>query len=176
MVTVSEAITHDHRELEEYSNNILNAADADSKIRWQNQFIWELARHSIAEELVVYPAMERSVPNGKEAADKDRKEHLVVSSWLFYTKGRPCSWWLERKNLLWFCGYQVKEALYKFQGMKPEDANFESTLKDLMSNLREHIKEEEKDDLPALEKALESSESEKLARSFSRTKKFVPTR
>jgi hypothetical protein len=91
MVTVSEAITHDHRELEEYSNNILNAADADSKIRWQNQFIWELARHSIAEELVVYPAMERSVPNGKEAADKDRKEHLVVSSWLFYTKGRPCS-------------------------------------------------------------------------------------
>jgi hypothetical protein len=60
--------------------------------------------------------------------------------------------------------------------MKPEDANFESTLKDLMSNLREHIKEEEKDDLPALEKALESSESEKLARSFSRTKKFVPTR
>jgi hemerythrin-like domain-containing protein len=80
MATVTEKITHDHRELEEYYNNIINATDNDTKARWQNQFTWELARHSIAEELVVYPAMEKSVPNGKDMAEKDRSEHRSVST------------------------------------------------------------------------------------------------
>lgn len=76
---VSEAITHDHRELEEYYNNILNATDHDGKTRWQNQFCWELARHSIAEELVVYPAMERNLGEmGTEKAEKDRGQHRTV--------------------------------------------------------------------------------------------------
>src|SRR3954451_12296885 len=62
MATVSEKITHDHRELEEYYNNILNASDNDPKPRWQNQSPWDPPRHSLAEELVVYPAMEKHVP------------------------------------------------------------------------------------------------------------------
>ena len=78
--TISEVITHDHQELKDFYNNILNAQDDESKIRWQNQLTWELARHSIGEELVVYPAMEKLLPNGKELADKDRKEHLRVST------------------------------------------------------------------------------------------------
>ncbi len=53
MGSVSDSIQHDHRELEEYYDNIINAKDPDTKERWQNQFIWELTRHSIAEELVV---------------------------------------------------------------------------------------------------------------------------
>jgi hemerythrin superfamily protein len=57
---VSDLIKHDHDELRTYKDNILNAKDDDEKVRWQNQFTWELARHSIAEELVVYPAMERN--------------------------------------------------------------------------------------------------------------------
>jgi len=147
MGAVSDAIQHDHRELEEYYDNIINAKDTDNKERWQNQFVWELARHSIAEELVVYPAMERSLSNGTEMAEKDRCEHATV-----------------------------KELLYKFQGLKPDDADFEPTIKTLMSNLSQHIKEEEQDDLPALEKALTDDESESVAKSFSRTKMFVPTR
>lgn len=55
---VSDRIKHDHRELETYYNKIKSAKSDDEKVRWQNQFVWELARHSIAEELVVYPAME----------------------------------------------------------------------------------------------------------------------
>ena len=48
-----------------------------------------------------------------------------------------------------------------------------------MSELAEHIKEEEQDDLPALEKALSTSggkTSEDLAKSFDKTKAFVPSR
>jgi hemerythrin superfamily protein len=81
MSSISDAIKQDHRELEEYYKNIINAKDDDTKTRWQNQFVWELARHSIGEELVVYPAMEKNLgAKGKEQADKDREEHQVVSS------------------------------------------------------------------------------------------------
>jgi hypothetical protein len=77
--SVSDTIKHDHAELKEFYNNILNAKDNDSKIRWQNQFTWELARHSIGEELVVYPAMEREMgEEGKQLAQKDRQEHNEV--------------------------------------------------------------------------------------------------
>jgi hypothetical protein len=77
--TVSAAIKHDHAELKEYYNNILSATDTDSKIRWQNQFTWELARHSIGEELVVYPAMEEHMGDeGKQLAQKDRDGHNKV--------------------------------------------------------------------------------------------------
>jgi hypothetical protein len=77
--TVSEAIKHDHAELKEYYDQIMNAKDNDTKTRYQNQFTWELARHSIAEELVVYPAMEQYTENGRDLADKDRMEHHMVS-------------------------------------------------------------------------------------------------
>ena len=78
MSTITGVVTHDHVELDEYYQNILNAKDNDTKTRWQNQLAWELARHSIAEELVVYPAMEKYIPNGKAMADEDRQEHAKV--------------------------------------------------------------------------------------------------
>lgn len=79
MTKISDAIIHDHKELKEYYQNIKNASDTDEKTRWRNQFVWELARHSIGEEIVVYPAMEKNIkPNGKDMAEKDRQEHQVV--------------------------------------------------------------------------------------------------
>jgi hemerythrin superfamily protein len=77
---VSDRIKHDHQELFDYYNNIKNAQRDDDKIKWQNQFVWELARHSIAEEIVVYPAFEKHIPNGEglKMAEKDRSEHQQV--------------------------------------------------------------------------------------------------
>ncbi|ETI25458.1 hypothetical protein G647_02231 [Cladophialophora carrionii CBS 160.54] len=146
--TVSEAIKHDHAELKEYYNNILNATDTESKIRWQNQFTWELARHSIGEELVVYPAMEEHLGDeGKQLAQKDRDGHN-----------------------------KVKQLLYKFQGLAPSSKDFEPTIKSLWEVLTKHIEEEESDDLPKLEKAIPDGNSSQMAKSFERTKMFVPTR
>ncbi|RHZ67192.1 uncharacterized protein CDV56_109606 [Aspergillus thermomutatus] len=147
MTLLSEAIKDDHRELEDAYNKILSATNVDEKRRWQNQFTWELARHSIGEELVVYPLMEKNLPNGKALADKDRAEHKTV-----------------------------KDHLYKFQSLSPTDPEFESTIKALWSDLGEHIKEEEQDDLPSLEKTLAKDDSEKQVKSFMRTKKLIPTR
>lgn len=72
--------------------------------------------------------------------------------------------------------WKVKEQLYEFQGLSPSDDKFHSTLDSLWSTLSTHIEEEEQHDLPALEKALPKGEGESLAKSFARTKLFVPTR
>jgi hypothetical protein len=77
--TISDAIKKDHEEIREYAFNIRSAKDDDAKRRWQNQFTWELARHSIGEELVVYPAFADYLgAKGQEMADKDRDEHQSV--------------------------------------------------------------------------------------------------
>ena len=45
---------------------------------WANQLIWEVARHAVGEEIVVYPLMEKHLgEEGKKLADEDRKDHLV---------------------------------------------------------------------------------------------------
>jgi len=145
---ISSAIKKDHREIEKYSQNILNAKDDDEATRWQNQFVWELARHSIAEELVVYPALEKLLgAEGENRAEKDRAEHQ-----------------------------EVKERLKIFQNLKASTPEFIPTLTSLMEVLSQHIKEEENDDLPTLDTKLEPADSESMAKSFGRTKAFVPSR
>ena len=77
---MTEAITSDHRELEKYYNEVVSSKDVDHQTRYGNQFTWELARHSVAEELIVYPAMEKYMGEGGKAhAEKDRKQHHTVS-------------------------------------------------------------------------------------------------
>ncbi|KAL2179688.1 uncharacterized protein P884DRAFT_268084 [Thermothelomyces heterothallicus CBS 202.75] len=132
---VSDRIKHDHRELEEYHDNIKGASRDDDKVKWQNQ------------ELVVYQAMEKHVPDGVRLAEKDRSEHQ-----------------------------QVKEKRYEFQSMGPADPTFTPAIDSLWETLSQHIREEEEEDLPALEKVIDTESSEAMARSFDRTKHFVPTR
>ncbi|KAF2870069.1 HHE domain-containing protein [Massariosphaeria phaeospora] len=158
MRVASEAITRDHREIEKYYDEVVSTTDKDHQTRYGNQFTWELARHSIAEELIVYPAFEKYLgQKGKDMAESDRKEHhqVCVSS-------------------------TVKLFLKTFQNMKAEDPNYVPQLKDLMSNLSHHIKDEENDDLPSLEKVLSDPDnagiSESLAKNFGRCKAFVPSR
>lgn len=62
--------------------------------------------------------------------------------------------------------------------MKSSDPDFVSKLKEIWGPLKKHMEEEEKEEMPALEKELASSKgaSEAMAKSFERTKKFVPSR
>ncbi|KIL88622.1 hypothetical protein FAVG1_07869 [Fusarium avenaceum] len=150
MSAVSDAIVKDHRELKDYYNEVVNSTDHDHQQRFGNQFVWELARHSVGEELVIYPAMEKYMGDkGKQLADEDRQEH-----------------------------HHVKELLKVFQNLKSQDPEYIPKLKEIWGLLEKHIEEEENRDLPALEQALktQAQESESLATSFARTKQFVPTR
>ena len=75
---VSQVIEEDHHQLEYYYGKIIGSNDPDEQKRYQNAFVWELARNSIAKELVVYPALERNVSDGSIRAEQDRSRHQKV--------------------------------------------------------------------------------------------------
>lgn len=60
--------------------------------------------------------------------------------------------------------------------MTPLDPKFAPLLEQLMQDLHTHIEHESTEDMPRLEAAISEAESEKIARSFARTKMFVPTK
>lgn len=155
--TISEAITRDHRDLRRYYDEIVNnKGDLDHQDRYGNQFRWQLARHSVAEELIVYPAFEKYLGDtGKVQADRDREQH-----------------------------HKLKVLLKEFQKLNAADDAFVPKLEEIWTELKHHIEDEESKDLPDLEKALSSrpirgssdGDSEALAKKFERTKAFVPSR
>ncbi|BCR84747.1 HHE domain protein [Aspergillus chevalieri] len=146
---VLESIKEDHREISACGEQILQSNDADEQTRAQNMFTWELARHAVAEELVLYPAMEQYLEGGRgrELAEKDRREHQTI-----------------------------KNQLHTFQNLKPSDPRFRPTLQSLLSDFKSHAHEEETTDVPALDSKLSQEESVGLSRALDRTKMFVPSR
>ncbi|KAK4173733.1 hypothetical protein QBC36DRAFT_348522 [Triangularia setosa] len=137
--SISEAITKDHREIKKYYNEQC----------FGNQFTWELARHSVAEELIVYLAFESHM---------GEKCHTMAEN--------------DRKH-----NHRAKELLKKFQNMKAESVDSGPKLRELWSILSQHIKEKENNDFPALEAALQSAkgQSEGMAKKFGLTKALVPS-
>ncbi|OAQ65264.1 HHE domain-containing protein [Pochonia chlamydosporia 170] len=147
LLRISEVIKLNHRELEQYYDNIVNSGDKSVQERYQNIFIWELARHCIGEEIILYPAIESYVKNGQLVVARHRLENQ-----------------------------QLMDTLRLFQSIRPGDAEFLLCIQSLFKDLGKRIKEEEAQDLIPLEKALENQDSYTLASNFQRTKGFVPTR
>lgn len=79
MFTISYTVTKDHRELEQYYYEVVNSREEDHQTRFGKIFSWELARHIVGGELVIYPALEKYLgQKGKELAENDRKGHYRV--------------------------------------------------------------------------------------------------
>lgn len=54
------------------------SGNKDAQERWARQLTWEIARHAVGEEIVVYPLMEKHLgAKGLELADQDRADHQV---------------------------------------------------------------------------------------------------
>ncbi|KAF8900693.1 HHE domain-containing protein [Gymnopilus junonius] len=122
-----DAVADDHQEMYDYyAQYEKNAGNADLQERWSNQFRWEVARHAVGEELVIYPLMEKHLgARGKELADKDRSDH-----------------------------HQVKELLYKLESLTVGTNEHASVLKSVVELLKPHNDSEEQNDLPLLQDAI----------------------
>jgi len=147
--TLTGAIKEDHQEMYEYHANYLKAkGDSDAQARWARQLTWEIARHAVAEEIVVYPLMEKHLgPQGLKLADRDRAEHQFV-----------------------------KEQLYNLEQLSAGTSEYDRTITKVMEHLRPHNDSEEREDLQLLEPLLGMDGSKEAAASFKRTKQFAPTR
>ncbi|EIW55779.1 uncharacterized protein TRAVEDRAFT_50259 [Trametes versicolor FP-101664 SS1] len=151
MSTLFESIKEDHEEMYEYHDQYKRAwdrSDVDAQARWARQLTWEIARHAVGEEIVVYPLMEQHLgEKGKKLADHDREEHQ-----------------------------SVKEKLYKLESLQPGSSEYHSLITTMMESLHHHNDDEEIKDLPMLEPIIGEQASKDAALSFKKTKKLVPTR
>ncbi|KAJ7603519.1 hypothetical protein DFH06DRAFT_987863 [Mycena polygramma] len=147
--TLTDAIKEDHQEMYEYHDYYKKSAgDSDAQARWANQLRWEIARHAVGEEIIVYPLMEKHLgAEGLKLADHDREEHQ-----------------------------HVKEMLTKMESLTAGTDEFDQLLERMMASLHEHNNDEEVKDLPLLEPKIGDEASRNAASQFSLTKKFVPTR
>jgi len=147
--TLIELIKQDHEEIFSYYDKYTESkGDQDAQARWGRQLIWEVARHSAGEEIVVYPLFEKHLgAEGKKMADSDRADHL-----------------------------EVKKLLAQIEKESPGTAAYDGLLKQVIEELTTHITTEEQNDLPSLEAALGTEASISIGKSFKRTKMFVPTR
>ncbi|KAJ5722498.1 hypothetical protein N7488_000533 [Penicillium malachiteum] len=141
------AIKNEHADLHSHGNKILISLNSDEQTRYQNLFTWELARHIIGEELIIYPAIANHVRGGKAISNRNRTEHQ-----------------------------EIKEQLKMFQGLRSTDPRFAPTLEALIADLQIHTHREETEDLVSLEEVLSSEQSEALTSSLERTRMFIPSR
>jgi hypothetical protein len=57
-----------------------NNSNVDAEGRWARQLTWEVARHAVGEEIVVYPLMEKHLgAKGLKLTDNDRADHQVCT-------------------------------------------------------------------------------------------------
>lgn len=74
--TISEAVSGDHKSLDEYADQIRLSTSLEDKTKWRNQLTWALARHAISEELTMYPAMEKHLgEEGVQLTNTVREQH-----------------------------------------------------------------------------------------------------
>jgi len=71
---------------------------------------------------------------------------------------------------------EVKEALAEIQRMKPQDPAFDERVRRVMEDVTHHAKEEERDMLPRLRRALSRKELQELGERMRAAKRLAPTR
>ncbi|KAG0611111.1 hypothetical protein M758_7G116900 [Ceratodon purpureus] len=146
---IIDKVKQDHKELEEaYSNykKFHKQGDEEEANKWFNQFVWEVSRHSVTEELVLYPLIALQGEKGQKLADQSREEHQ------------------EAKNML-----------AEIQGINDPDL-FEKKFDEIMAVLRKHIDFEEKEDLEYLKQHVDQAGREAAGTTFALGKNLVPTK
>jgi hemerythrin superfamily protein len=141
-------ITSDHREVEQMFTELETGGGSPQRRRdLADHVITELVRHSVAEEMYMYPAARRYLDGGDELADHEIEEHA-----------------------------EAEEVMKQLEGVPADDPRFNVLLGDLMNTIRHHIEDEERDLLPKLREACSEDDLRDLGAKVMRAKKMAPTR
>ena len=141
-------LKQDHRTVEELFQRFEQASDRAIKAKRQvaDRIIKELSIHAVIEEQLLYPA----------AREKDEElAGLVLRS-------------LEEHHI-------VKWSLSELEKMDIEDERFTAKMLVLIENVRQHVKEEERELLPRFKRALNREELDALGENLQLSKKSAPT-
>jgi hemerythrin superfamily protein len=141
-------IVADHRDVDNaFSELETGTGTPEHRRQLVDHVIAELVRHSVAEEMWMYPAARDALPDGDEIAEHEIEEHAEAE--------------------------KIMDQLY---GLEPDDARFDGLLEKLISAIRHHIEDEERDLLPRLREACSQDQLDDLGRKVLNAKKVAPTR
>jgi hemerythrin superfamily protein len=144
---VIDVLTEDHTEARELANQISASTEADVRRDLADQLIAELVRHSVAEEMYVYPAMREHLPDGDKAVEHDIEEHK-----------------------------ELETLMKQLEGADPATTDFEDTLRRLQEVLIDHVQDEETEQFPQLRANLPAATLIELKDKVEQAKKLAPTR
>ncbi|HZA72272.1 MAG TPA: hemerythrin domain-containing protein [Propionibacteriaceae bacterium] len=144
---VVDVLTTDHHEVLDLIAQIKSTTNAEQRRDLADTVISELVRHSVAEEMYVYPAMRKHLENGDEAVQHDVEEHKE----------------LER----------TMKQLEGVDGGTPEFVGLVAQLEDI---LRDHVSDEEDEQFPALRAKIPRDELIEMAKKVNTAKEIAPTR
>lgn len=144
---VVDLLTADHREMIELLEKIDTTTDPADRRSLADSVIAEVVRHSVAEELFVYPVYEREVPNGSEEVEHDKEEHQ-----------------------------ELEEVMKELEGLDAASAEFVATVTRFKELLDHHADDEESDQFPKLREHVAAEDLVDLGRKVEAAKKIAPTR
>src|SRR3954454_23059265 len=107
-------LVKDHEEMKEFFRQLEATTDPKERRDIADRLTAEVARHSVAEEMFLYPAARKVLPNGDELIDEEIKEHA-----------------------------EVEELLKRWEGMDGDDPQFMTIFQQIRDGLLHHIDEEE---------------------------------
>lgn len=144
---VVDILTADHREMVELLETIETTTDPADRRALTDSVIAEVVRHSVAEELFVYPVYEREIPNGADEVEHDKEEHQ-----------------------------ELEEVMKELEGLDAASAEFLATVTRFKQLLDHHADDEESDQFPKLREHIPADDLIDLGRKVEAAKKIAPTR
>ncbi|MFY9806046.1 MAG: hemerythrin domain-containing protein [Pseudonocardiaceae bacterium] len=150
--TPTDVITYlidQHNEVDDIFTQLeqLDGATDDKVQRLAEQVVTSLVKHSVAEEMYLYPTVRKVVPDGDEIADHEVSEHD-----------------------------EAEQTMKRLESLTPGEAEFWPTLHELIDEVRHHVADEENDLFPKLRAACSEEELVELGRKVEQAEKVAPTR
>jgi hemerythrin superfamily protein len=144
---VVDELTADHREATALLDRILATSDPQTRRDLADTVITELVRHSVAEEMYVYPVMRDHVSGGDEEVEHDVEEHK-----------------------------ELERTMKELEGCDAGDPQFEQLVRQLRGQLHHHATDEETDQFPKLRANVSREKLVEMREQVEKAKQLAPTR
>jgi hemerythrin superfamily protein len=146
-IDVVDELTADHREATAMLDEILTTTDPQTRRDLADTVITELVRHSVAEEMYVYPVIEETFPDGKQVVEHDIEEHK-----------------------------ELERTMKELESLDATDARFVELVGELREQLHHHATDEEDEQFPRLRTYVTREKLVQMREQVDRAKKLAPTR
>lgn len=144
---VIDLLMSEHREVESLLDQIAQTEQQPNARDIADQVIAMLIKHSVAEEMYVYPAMEEYLEDGKQEVEHDKQEHQ-----------------------------ELEELLKQLEGLEVADPQFPQCVSRIQEVLADHVSDEESEQFPKMRAAIPAEKLVELRAKVEMAEKIAPTR